>query len=67
MKLNVGPLESFVRIFVGTSLTYAVLHGDIEAWGYLGIVLLATGLSRFSPTKCIFGIKGNDCETEAHH
>ena len=67
MKLNVGPLESFIRIFIGVCLTYATLHAYIGGWGYFGVVLIGTGLSRFCPLKAILGLNGNTGEVSADH
>ncbi len=68
MKLNVGNLESFFRIFIGVCITYAALHAYVADWLlYIGVIILATGLSRFSPTKAILGLNGFDSEPKAHH
>jgi NADH:ubiquinone oxidoreductase subunit 4 (subunit M) len=68
MKLNVGNIESFIRIFIGTFLLYAGLHAYVPTWaGFLGGFILLTGLARFSPLKAIFGINGNSGETSTHH
>jgi hypothetical protein len=67
MKLNVGNLESFLRIFVGVCLLYGALYGTIGQWGYLGAVLLATGLMRFCPLTSLIGINTYRCEGDSHH
>jgi len=67
MKLNVGNIESFIRIFIGVCLTYATLHAYIGQWGYVGVYIIATGLGRFSPLKAILGLNGNRGEPKAHH
>jgi hypothetical protein len=67
MKLNVGPVESFIRIFVGVCLLYATLHAYVGEWGYFSVYILGTGLSRFSPMKAILGINGNTGEITANH
>jgi hypothetical protein len=67
MKLNVGNLESFFRIFIGVFITYFMLHGYIGEWGYVGILLILTGLSRFSPLKAILGLNGFDRHSELPH
>ncbi len=67
MKLNVGNLESFVRIFIGVFVTYAALHAYVAEWVlYIGVLFIATGISRFSPTKAILGLNGFDSEHPAH-
>ncbi|NDC79282.1 MAG: DUF2892 domain-containing protein [Chitinophagia bacterium] len=66
MKLNVGNLESFLRIFAGVCLLYGALYGAIGSWGYLGVVLMATGLGRFCPLTSLLGISTYRCETGSH-
>jgi hypothetical protein len=68
LKLNVGNLESFFRIFIGVILTYAALHAYVAGWVlYFGVFVLATGISRFSPTRAIFGLNGFDSEPHSKH
>ena len=67
MKLNVGGIESIVRILIGVVLLYGALYGYVGWWGLVGIFILATGLGRFSPLKALLGINSNDGEEEAHH
>jgi hypothetical protein len=67
MKLNVGPLESFFRIFIGVCLLYATLHQYVGQIGYVGGLLIASGLSRFSLIKAVLGLNGNTGETSAGH
>ena len=67
MKLNVGNLESFIRIFSGVCLLYGALYGAIGPWGYVGVVLILTGMGRFCPLTTLLGINTNSCKTESHH
>ncbi len=67
MKLNVGNLESFIRIFSGVSLLYSALYGYVGQWGYLGVVLLATGLARFCPLTALLGINTYGCKSDSSH
>lgn len=55
MKANVGNIDRAVRILVGLGLITATLTGAIGAWGWLGLVPLATGLFRFCPAYLPFG------------
>lgn len=57
MNANVGNIDRAVRIVVGLGLIGATLAGAIGAWGWLGIVPLATGLFRFCPAYLPFGIR----------
>lgn len=56
MKANVGNIDRAVRILVGLGLITATLTGAIGAWGWLGLVPLATGLFRFCPAYLPFGL-----------
>ena len=67
MKLNVGGIESVVRIFIGVVLLYGALYGYIGWYGLVGIIVLATGLGRFCPLKALLKINSNDGEEGAHH
>ncbi|MCC7040457.1 MAG: DUF2892 domain-containing protein [Burkholderiales bacterium] len=55
MKANVGGIDRIVRIVVGLGLIAATLTGAIGAWGWIGIVPLATGLFRVCPAYSLFG------------
>ena len=63
MKANVGGIDRIVRIAVGALLiVLAALH-IIGAWGYVGVLLAATGLIRFCPAYAPFGI--STCTTKS--
>ena len=62
MKPNVGTLDRAIRIVLGLGLIGATLAGLIGAWGWLGIVPLATGTFRFCPAYLPFGL--SSCSTE---
>jgi hypothetical protein len=57
MNANVGNIDRAIRIVLGLALIGASLAGLIGAWGWLGIVPLATGLFRFCPAYLPFGIR----------
>ena len=63
MKLNVGGVESFIRIFVGLCLSYSALSGYIGCVGYLGLILVVSGMARFSIVYAILGISTNSIES----
>lgn len=62
MKVNVGNADRIVRIAVGLALIVLAAMGSIGAWGYIGIVLLATGFMRVCPAYSLLGI--NTCTTD---
>ena len=60
MKSNVGGIDKIARIVVGALLILLALTGTIGAWGWIGVVPLATGLFNFCPAYSLFGI--NTCK-----
>ncbi len=60
MKSNLGPIDRAIRITAGLALIIATLAGVIGPWGWLGVVLLATGVFRFCPAYLPFGL--NTCK-----
>jgi len=56
MKTNVGNVDRILRIVLGLALIAATLLGTIGAWGWIGIVPLATGIFRFCPVYLPFGM-----------
>lgn len=59
MKVNVGNTERIIRIVAGIALIALTLTGTIGVWGWLGVVLLATGLIGWCLPYSILGI--NTC------
>jgi hypothetical protein len=56
MLQNVGTVDRVIRIIAGVVLIAASLLGYIGVWGWVGIVLLATGLFRICPAYLPFGL-----------
>ncbi|WP_206934409.1 YgaP family membrane protein [Roseococcus thiosulfatophilus] len=54
---NVGGVDRMLRVAVGLALIVATLAGLIGAWGWVGIVPLATGLLRTCPLYTLLGIR----------
>jgi hypothetical protein len=57
MKVNVGGLDRILRIIIGFVLIGLMLQGMIGVWGWIGLVVMATGLFSFCPAYRLFGIK----------
>jgi hypothetical protein len=55
MQANVGSVDRMIRIVAGLALIGATLSGLIGAWGWLGVILVATGAFRFCPAYLPFG------------
>jgi len=56
MQTTVGGVDRLVRIVAGLALVGAVLGGVIGAWGWIGIVPLATGVIGYCPAYKLFGL-----------
>ena len=52
---NEAGLDRAIRIVAGVLLLSLVFAGPHTAWGYLGLVLIATGLAGICPLYSIFG------------
>jgi hypothetical protein len=63
MLHNVGTVDRVIRIFAGLVLIAGSLLGYIGVWGWVGVVLIATGLFRFCPAYLPFGWR--TCEATA--
>ena len=59
MKANVGGIDRIARIVIGLVLIGLTLTGTVGAWGWLGVVPLATGALGWCPPYAIFGF--NTC------
>nr|WP_315480390.1 DUF2892 domain-containing protein [uncultured Rhodoferax sp.] len=55
MKTNVGGLDRMARIAVGVVLVGLAATGTVGAWGWLGLLPLATGAIGWCPPYAIFG------------
>jgi hypothetical protein len=56
MKKNVGGIDRVLRIVAGLILVALAATGQIGAWGWLGIVVLATGLFSFCGAYRLLGV-----------
>jgi hypothetical protein len=60
MKKNVHKIERVVRIAVGLAILSLVFVGPKTAWGWLGLVPLATGVIGWCTPYALFGISTCD-------
>jgi hypothetical protein len=58
-KTNVGGIDRILRIVGGIVLIALTLMGTIGAWGWIGLVPLATGLFSTCPVYSLLGF--NTC------
>lgn len=63
MKHNVGGIDRLLRIVVGLVLIALAATGTVGAWGWIGVVPLATGLFRFCGLYTLLGI--NTCPMQS--
>ena len=57
MKVNVGGVDRILRAIVGLVLIGLTMAGTIGVWGWIGLILLATGILSFCPAYGLLGIK----------
>lgn len=57
MTNNVGGIDRVIRIIAGLVLIGLAATNTIGAWGWIGIVPLATGIIGWCPAYLPFGIK----------
>ncbi len=55
MKSNVGGIDRILRIVLGLALIALTLTGAIGAWGWIGLVPLATAAMGFCPLYTVLG------------
>ena len=56
MKSNVGGMDRILRIVIGAVLVLLAVTGHVGAWGWIGLLPLATGLSGWCPPYSLLGI-----------
>ncbi len=59
MKKNVGGLDRVLRIVIGLGLMALAATGQVGAWGWLGAIVLATGVFSFCGAYALIG--ANTC------
>jgi len=56
MKSNVGTVDRILRVVVGIVLISLVFIGPKTAWGWIGVIPLATAFVGFCPAYRLLGI-----------
>ncbi|MFG5407749.1 DUF2892 domain-containing protein [Piscinibacter sakaiensis] len=54
---NEGTLDRVLRIVTGLVLLALAATGSVGAWGWIGLVPLATGLMGWCPLYTVLGIR----------
>ncbi len=65
MKTNEGTIDRALRIIAGLALVGLAATGTIGAWGWIGIVPIATGLIGWCPAYTMLGINTCPMKTDA--
>lgn len=65
MKNNVGGLDRVLRIVVGVLLIILTLTGTIGAWGWVGVIPLASGALGFCLLYSLLGINTCKCDNSS--
>lgn len=58
--INEGKIDRVLRVLVGAGLLSLVFIGPKTAWGWIGVIPLATGLVGVCPVYKLIGI--NTCK-----
>jgi hypothetical protein len=56
MKTNVGSIDRIARVILGLVLIALAITGTIGAWGWIGIVPLATAALGWCPAYTLLGV-----------
>jgi hypothetical protein len=59
MKMNAGNIDRALRVLAGLVLIALAATGTVGMWGWIGVVLVATGAIGFCPAYTLLGI--NTC------
>ena len=64
MKVNEGTLDRVIRVLLGIVLISLVYVGPKTAWGWIGLLPLATGIFGFCGLYSLLGI--STCPMKRH-
>lgn len=56
-QLNIGNVDRALRIIAGLILVALAAFGAIGTWGYLGVILVATGMIAICPLYTLLGVR----------
>lgn len=59
LPMNEGVVDRLVRVVVGLAVLSLAFVGPQSAWGFLGLVPLATGILGSCPAYTLLGISTN--------
>jgi len=64
MKVNIGKVDRILRIVAGVILLSLAATGIFSPWGWVGIILLATGIAKYCPAYALLGKSSCTMENE---
>ena len=64
MTRNIGSIDRWFRTLLGLALLALVFYGPKTAWGWLGLIPLATAFFSFCPLYGMLGI--SSCRRARH-
>ncbi len=64
MKKNVGGIDRVLRIVAGLALIALAATGLIGPWGWLGVIVLATGVFSFCGAYTLVGLSTCPLKTD---
>lgn len=67
MNANLGSTDRALRIFAGSLLILLSLLNVIGAWGWIGLIPIATGALRFCPAYTLLGLRTCPLENKSDH
>ena len=56
MKVNVGNIDRALRIVAGVILITLAATGIFAPWGWIGVLVLITGIAKFCPAYGLLGM-----------
>jgi hypothetical protein len=59
MNINVGGIDRILRVVVGSAMVLAASNHLIGDWGYLGVIVLTTGMLQLCGVYTLLGV--NTC------
>lgn len=62
MTINEGTTDRIVRVITGLVILSLAFIGPKTAWGYVGLIPIATGLVGYCPAYSLLGI--NTCPSK---
>ncbi len=65
MLITIGRTDQIVRVLAGLTLVALTAVGSIGDWGWLGLVLVSTGMLRICPLYSLLGL--NTCSMPRDH